>query len=351
MSTPISTDSADAGTEPPAGPARIRRGLIPQLSPAWTTVIRNGIVAALILEVVLFSILADRFLTASNIRLVFLQTSVILLMAVPSALLLLAGYVDFAIGSILGLTAVVAGRFLEGGMGVWLAGALVILLGVGIGLLQGILVAPLGFPTFVVTLGFFTAIRGLAFVVNSGTITNRFGDTFAILGRGRVRLLEIPVPIAIALVTLFVGALFLYRTRWGRHTMAIGINEKAAFRAGIRIKLIPTLLYASTAAAAALGALITISRLDSAPPTLGEGLELSVLSAVLLGGVAFSGGRGTLLGVFAGVLFIGILNNGLLLFGVEPFWFRVSAGVALVVAAALDAVTKRLEDRSRGGTR
>lgn len=346
---PPSNDEPDAPTSspPPAGLKASRRGLWAlQVSSGWAVAIRNGIVAALILEIILFSFLSDKFLTTSNIRLVLLQTSVILLLAVPSAILLLSGYVDFAIGSILGLSAVIAGRLLDGGMGVWMAGAIVILIAMGVGLSQGVLVGPLKFPTFVVTLGFFTALRGLAFVINSGNQTSRFGDTFAILGRGRVRLLEIPVPIAISLVALLIGTLFLYRTRFGRYTMAIGVNEKAAFRAGIRIKLIPSLLYGATAAAAGLGALITVSRLDSAPPTLGEGVELSVLSAVLLGGVAFSGGRGTLLGVFAGVLFIGILNNGLLLFGVSPFWFRVSSGVALVVAAGLDAVTKIIEERS-----
>lgn len=320
-----------------------------ELGDTLSFVIRNGIVAALLIEIVVFAVLADNFLATSNLRLVLLQTSVILLLAIPSALLLLAGYVDFAIGSILGLGAIIAGRLVDSDMSVWSAGAVVIAITVGIGLLQGMLVAPLRLPTFVVTLGFFSAVRGIAFVVNAGEQKSRFGDTFAVLGRGRIRLLEIPVPIAISLVALVVGAVFLYQTRWGRHVMAIGIDERAAFRAGIRVKLIPMLLYGATGAAAGLGALITVSRLDSAPPTLGEGLELSVLSAVLLGGVAFSGGRGTLLGVFAGVLFIGILNNGLLLLGVAPFWFRVSSGVALVVAAGLEGVTTGIENRRSAG--
>ena len=92
--------------------------------------------------------------------------------------------------------------------------------------------------------------------------------------------------------------------------------------------------------------MILVSRLDAAPPLTGDGLELNVLSAVLLCGVAFGGGRDSLIGVIAGVLFVGLLNNGLFLFGVEPFWFRVSAGAALVVAASLDAIGRRLEGRS-----
>lgn len=321
-----------------------------RLAAVWAQIVRNGIVVALVVEIAFFAIAADKFFTFSNFRLVALQTSAIATLAVPSALLLMAGYVDFAVGSITGLSAVILGKLL-GQMDIVPAITIVILIALGIGLLQGVLAVPLGFPAIVVTLGFFTGVRGLAFVVSGGRTSFGFGETFAIIGRGRIRLLEIPVPIAIAGVTLLLGAIFLYKTKWGRHVVAIGVNPVAAFRAGIKIKLIPVLLYMATAGASAVAALILVSRLNSAPPPLGEGLELDVLSAVLLGGVAFGGGRGNLLGVASGVLFIGILNNGLLLFGVAPFWFRVSSGAALVVAAGLDAIGRRLEGRSTGASR
>lgn len=315
----------------------------------WAAIVRNGIVAALILEIVFFSVFTDRFLTVSNFRLVLLQTSVIMILAVPSALLLLAGYVDFAIGSITGLCAVFLGQFLDASMGVALAITMVVLIAIFVGALQGFLAAPLGFSPIVVTLGFFVGVRGLVFVVSDGRTTSRFGDTFALIGRGNVYFLDIPVPVAIAAVTLILGAIFLYRTKWGRHVVATGVNTTAAYRAGVRIKLIPMLLYVGTAVGSAIAAMILVSRLDAAPPLLGDGLELDVLSAVLLGGVAFGGGRGSLLGVIAGVLFIGLLNNGLLLLGVAPFWFRVSSGLALVAAAGIDAFGRMLEGRSTGG--
>lgn len=313
---------------------------------AWAA--KNGIVVALLLEILFFSLSTDHFFTWSNIRLVLLQASIIGIVAVPSAILLLSGYVDFAVGSVLGVSAVVLGKLLAGDIGVFLSCAIVIGMAMLFGAVQGLLATRLSFPPIVVTLGFFTAVRGLAFVISGGRLTSKYGDTFAHIGRGRIRLLEIPVPVAIAAVTFLLGALFLYKTRWGRHVLAIGSSSAAAFRAGIPINLLPFLLYLSTAAAAGLGAIINVSRLDSAPPTLGDGLELNVLSAVLLGGVAFGGGRGGLLGVLAGVLFIGILNNGLLLLGVPPFWFRVSSGTALIVAAGLDALSRRLEARRTG---
>lgn len=343
----MSTDAQEVESrqEGPASPEVTQKAF----RGTWATLVRNGIVAALVLEILFFAIFTDRFLTFSNLRLVLLQSSVIMILAVPSAILLMAGYVDFAIGSITGLCAVLLGKFLGASIGIVPAILLVVGIAIVIGLLQGFLAAPLGFSPIVVTLGFFVGLRGLTFVVSDGRTTSRFGDTFAIIGRGNVRVLEVPVPVAIAVVTLVIGAIFLYRTRWGRYVVAIGVNSTAAFRAGIRIKLIPMLLYVGTAVGSAVAAMILVSRLDAAPPLLGEGLELNVLSAVLLGGVAFGGGRGSLLGVIAGVLFIGLLNNGLLLLGVAPFWFRVSSGVALIVAAGIDALGRRLEGRSGGG--
>lgn len=259
-----------------------------EIAGTWAKILRNGIVGALVVEIVFFAIFSDRFLTISNFRLVLLQTAVIATLAIPSALLLMAGYVDFAIGSITGLCAVLLGRLL-GSMEVVPALIIVVLIGLAVGAAQGIVSAPMGFSPIVVTLGFFTGVRGLVFVLSDGRTTSGFGDTFAIIGRGRVRWLEIPVPVAIAAVTVLLGAIFLYKTRWGRYVVAIDVNARAAFRAGIRIKAIPVFLYMATGAGSAVGAMILVSRLDAAPPLTGEGLEMNVLSAVLLGGVAFGG--------------------------------------------------------------
>lgn len=320
---------------------------------SWARLIREGIVVAVTLEFLLLWGLSEKFLTWANLRLVLLQAAVVAILAVPSTMVLLAGYVDFAIGSILGLTAVVLGQFLEaarpvGAADVVVAAILACVLAMTIGGVQGVLASTLRFPVIVVTLGFFTAVRGLTFVVSGGRLTSGFGNTFALIGRGQVYVLDVPVPIVMTAIVFSVGALILYQTRWGRYIVAIGGARAAAFRAGIKVLRIPVLLYMGTGLGAALGALVLVSRLDSAPPTLGEGLELQVLGAVLLGGVAFGGGRGNLLGVGAGVLFISLMNNGLLLLGVPPFWFRVSSGAALVVAAGLDALAQRIEKREQG---
>jgi ribose transport system permease protein len=134
----------------------------------------------------------------------------------------------------------------------------------------------------------------------------------------------------------------------GRHVYAIGVNPEAAYLSGIPIRRVPFILFALSGASAALAGLIIASRLDSAPTSsLGVGFELTVLTAVLLGGVAFNGGRGSLLGVFAGVLFLGVLQNGLALLNVPFAWQSVTAGGALILSVGLDALTTRLGLRRR----
>jgi len=314
--------------------------------------LRHGIVVALIAQFIFFSTQSDRFLAGDNIKLVLTQTAATAVLAVPVGLLLMSGYIDFAVGSIAGFSAAVMGVYMDGGENNVLMGVLIAIgVGAGVGALQGVLATRLKLAPIIVTLGFYTGIRGLVFVVNDNNLKNKFGSQFAEIGRGRFPGTDLANPIIIAAAVLLLGWLFLTRTAAGRHTVSLGVNPEAARRAGISLYKIPFFLYVVTGAAAGVAALITAARLDAAPPTLGDGFEIDVLSAVLLGGVAFGGGKGSVPGIAAGVLFIGFLNNGLLLMGAPPFWLRVSSGLALVAAAALDGTSRYIENRQRGGGR
>lgn len=300
--------------------------------------VQHVIVFALVIEIAVFAVTAQNFFAFSNFKLVLIQVAPVGIIVVPQTLLILAGYIDFSVGSQVSLIAVSVGLLLP--HGVFFACVIGIALGAAIGALQGGLVAIFKLPAIIVTLGFYGAIAGFALVVAKGQTPSGFPNSFAIIGQGNVKGINVPVPIVICAVAFIFGALFLYWTRWGRHVMAIGSNQAAAYRLGIRIKTLVTGLYIASGIASALAALILASQLSSAPPILGQGTELSVISAVLLGGVAFTGGSGSLLGVLAAVLFIGVLNNGLLLLGVPAYWSQVSAGIALVLAAGLNALTK-----------
>src|SRR5262249_49810347 len=192
----------------------------------------------------------------------------------------------------------------------------------------------------IVTLGGLAGARGVSELITQGYTVFGFGSTFSLLGNGT--LLRMPVPVWIYVAILIVGLHVWFQTPWGRHMVAIGGARDAAKALGIRWRAIAFWLYVASGAASALGGLILTSELDGASVSIGVGMELDVLTSILLGGVAFTGGRGSLFGVLFGVLFIGALSNGLILINVSPYFQQVAVGIALVLAAGLDILHQRL---------
>ena len=221
-----------------------------------------------------------------------------------------------------------------------------VLAGAAVGLVNGLLVMVSGLSAIIVTLGTLTAVRGLAQTVAPDPV---FGFAEGFLALGENELLGIPYLVLIAAAVFLVGWAVLARMPVGRHVYAIGVNPEAACLSGVRVSRLSMILFVVTGAAAGLAGVMLAARLGSAPSgALGVGFELDVLTAVILGGVAFSGGRGTIVGVFLGVLFLGILQNGLTLENVPAAIALMVKGVVLVVAAALDLIAVRAPDASGG---
>lgn len=307
-------------------------------------VIDNALLFALAAMIIYFSWRSPAFLDVGNFRNIGIQSSVIALVAVPSALLILTGAVDLSVGSTTALGAVVAGVLLADGVDPGLAALAGIGAGAAVGMANGVLVCVLGFSSIIVTLGGLTAVRGLA---QSLTDQPPFGFPEAFLTLGSGSLLGIPIPIVLAAGAFLVGILVLRNTAWGRHIYAIGVNREAAYLSGISTERAPFVLFVFVGAAAGLGGLITAARLDSSPAgTIGTNFELDVLTAILLGGVAFEGGRGTVFGVLQGVVFLAVLQNGLTLLNVSNNGTLLAKGLALVTAAALASLAVR-RDRQR----
>jgi ribose transport system permease protein len=302
---------------------------------------RNGLLFALILLVIFFATQSPRYLTTSNLHVVLLQVAVVGIVAVPGAMLIMAGYVDLAIGSIAVLASVVLGELMAIGWGALPAAIAALAAGLGWGLATGYLVAYLGFSPVVVTLGGLAGARGVAEILSKGITKYGFGPGFAELGNGEY--LGIDTPVWLFLAVFLFGSYVWYQTPLGRHVIAIGAERTAAHSLGVATRRIPFLLYGASGLAAALGGLIVTSQLDASSLSIGINLELSVLSAILLGGVSFTGGRGSLFGVLIGVLFIGALDNGLVQMNVGPYYQRAAVGLALVLAAALDVLYQRLD--------
>ncbi|UVO30717.1 ABC transporter permease [Bradyrhizobium arachidis] len=278
------------------------------------------------------------FLTFNNWISISVQIASLMTISIPFAILLMAGKVDLSVGSMVGLSGVVAGLSFPN-LGITGTVVLVLVVGLAIGLLNGFLVGVLSMSPIIVTLGALTLMRGLAQWLSPSPLFD-FPEAFTFIGYGR--LLGLPILTLIMLTVLAVGLFVMARTPLGRHTVAIGVNERAAYLVGIRVKLTVMLLYGAVGMSAALAGLMTIARINSAPSgTLGVGVELSVLTAVLLGGVPFTGGRGSLLRVALGVWLLGMLSNGLILMNVPTTASLMITGLVLVLAAALDVLRTR----------
>jgi ribose/xylose/arabinose/galactoside ABC-type transport system permease subunit/ABC-type branched-subunit amino acid transport system ATPase component len=302
----------------------------------------GGLFVALVLLSLYFSVSTGSFFTRSNILVVLEQISVLGIVAVPGAMLLVSGNLDLSVGSVAGLSAATFGEFDKiFGWPVWLAALGALAVGAAWGTMNGILISYLGFSPVIVTLGGFAGAAGLAQTITSDSTRSAFGTGFDFLGNGT--LAGIPVMVLIFFAVFLIGVFVWYETSTGRHLIAIGANKGAATALGVASRRLPCVIYILSGTAAALGGLIITAQLDGASVQIGVGLELQVLTAILLGGVAFNGGRGSLWGTLAGILFIGVLDDGLILINVGPYVADLAVGAALVVAAALDVLYQRLE--------
>lgn len=308
--------------------------------------VRNALLLGLIGLIVWFSTVNSAFLTFENFRTIFQQSAVIMVAAVPTAFLLLSGKIDLSIGSTLALGGVVGALLVTHGTTPLLAMAVGIAAGACVGAINGIGVSLLRLSPIIMTLGMLTAVRGVTLTIAPDPLFE-LGSTYQALGENTIA--GIPILVVIAAVVVLIGMTVLRFKPSGRHVYALGVNEEAAYLSGIRVKRLLFAMYVVSGAAAALGGVMLSARLGSAPSgALGVNFELDVLTAVLLGGVAFEGGRGSIGGVVIGVLFLGILQNGLTIENVPASWALIVKGMALAVAAGLDLVTTRFE---RAGAR
>jgi ribose/xylose/arabinose/galactoside ABC-type transport system permease subunit len=313
-------------------------------------VVNNILLLALLVLVVYFATHSGAFLTISNIKVLLTNYAAIGVVAATLALLVIAGHVDLSIGSNIAFSGMITAIAMTSWQMSPVAGVIAgIASGAMIGLLNGVLCAFLNFSPIIVTLGMLSVLRGATLLINPIEISG-LGDGFFMIGNGN--LLGVPILLIVALGFFLLSAGFLSLTVWGRYIFAIGVNPQAAFLAALPVRSVLLALYIATGAAAGVSGVLLVSRLDGASPgSLGLQMELQALTIVLLGGVAFAGGRGRMFGVFTAWVFLGVLDNGLTLLNVPPFVQLVASGLALVFAASLDALGSflgpRLEQRRR----
>lgn len=296
----------------------------------------------LVALMVFFSIKSEYFLTSDNLLNVLVSASVIGIIAAPATLLLVAGQFDLSVGS---------GAAFIGVVMAWSADhydipqavLLSLLAGLAIGVVNGFCVTVLKINALITTLAMLAILRGLGQVIAEGQTLLLPG--FDALGNGRP-VFDVPWPVFIFLLTMILTALVMRFTVYGRSMYAIGSNSIAARLAGIRSARAVFIGFLLSGLAVTVGGLILVSQLAAASPEAANGLELSVVTAVILGGASLAGGRGTVLGTLLGVLLLGVLNNGLTLMSVDAFWQDVARGSLLLAAVGFDQLRLRLVGES-----
>lgn len=298
-----------------------------------------GMLPVLILICILFAVLTPNFLTENNIINVVRQASINIVLAAGMTFVILTGGIDLSVGSVLGLTAVIAVVVSLVPQLSWAAVPAALLAGLVIGVLTGAIVAYMGLPPFIVTLGTYTAIRGAAYLAAGGTTVINSNIDFAWIGNGYFG--PIPWLVILALITIAVSAFILQGTVLGVHVYAVGGNPQAARLTGIPVSSVLIFVYGVSGLLSGLGGAMSASRLYSAQGQLGIGYELDAIAAVILGGTSFSGGIGSVFGTLVGALIIAVLNNGLTLLNVSFYWQLVIKGAVIVLAVALDKLRTR----------
>ncbi len=296
--------------------------------------------ASLIALCGLIAVLEPRFLSGANLAGVARQTAVITIMAMGMTVVMVSGGIDLSVGSGMAL-AMVAGAFAMVAGAPVLAGIFVcVAVGTVCGLLNGMAVAALKIPPFIVTLGAMGIFRGLALLVTDGTAVVGLPSRFGYLAEGNLLGL-IPVPLVLVFFVALATHFLLAGTRAGRYCYAIGSNIEAARYAGVAVSRYQVLFYAILGMLTGLGGAIESARLVTGQPTAGEGYELRVIAAVVIGGGSLSGGQGTVTGTIIGSLIMGVLANGANLLGISSFAQQVVIGAVIVLAVTFDEFQRR----------
>jgi rhamnose transport system permease protein len=314
----------------------------------WETLL----VVVLLAMIVLGTRISPVFLTANNFANLLAALMEVAIMALPMTLVIIAGEIDLSVESMAGLSSAVLGFLWAAGVPIWIG--VLIVLGVGVlgGLMNGLLVARGGLPSLVVTLGTLALFRGLALIVLGPQGVSNFPPEFTTLGFGYVPGTLIPWPFVIFIGLAIVLGIVLHRTWIGRQVFAVGKSTGAARYSGVRVTRLRTSLFVLTGLIAALAGVILTSRLSSARADAGQGMTLTVITVVLLGGVNIFGGRGTIPGVVLAVLVVAVMQNALRLAKVSVEVQSIALGLLLILSVVIPTFVHQARsafDRTRRG--
>lgn len=294
----------------------------------------------LVLSVIVFGVLNDRFLAPANLSLITQQVAIVGTLAIAQTLIILTAGIDLSVGAAMILVAMVIGKITsEQGLNPLLALLVGLIVGVGTGLLNGFLVTKFRLPPFIVTLGTLSVFVAVMLLYSNATtirgaampaLITWTGQTFDVLG------VRISTGVVLMLVLYVVAATVLTKTAWGRHVYAVGDDRDAARLAGISVNRVLVSVYVTAGAVVAIAAWIAIGRANAATPNVGDDLNLDSITAVVIGGTSLFGGRGAIWGTLLGALIVGVFRNGLSLAGLDVLYQTLAVGILVILAVIFD---------------
>jgi rhamnose transport system permease protein len=296
------------------------------------------LVGLILLDVLLNTRLSPFFLDANNLARTSSDFMEIGLMMLPMVFIIITGNIDLSIASNMGMSASFMGLLHNMGVNIWVAALAALLLGTLGGMLNGYLVSRVKLPALVVTLGTYAFYRGIAYGFLGDQAARGYPKAFTYFGQGKVFGTIIPFSVALFLVLAVLFGLVLHRTTFGRYLYSIGNNENATLYSGIPVARIKFIIYTLSGFMAALAGLILAARFGSTRPDIGTGLELSVITAVVLGGVDINGGKGTMFGAVLSLLLIGLMRFGMGLLNIQGQVQGIVVGLLLILSILLPRV-------------
>lgn len=297
-----------------------------------------GLLSLLILLGIALALVSPFFLTINNLLNIAKGAAVVGIIAVGETIVIIGGGFDLSVGSTMAAAGMAAGWLVNQGVPLPFAFAAAVAVGLIVGLLNGALVSYARINPLIATLATLSIVRGLSYVISGGRELVVSDPTFLAFGVGTF--LGIPHIVWLLFVMFGVFAWLMPRTLFGRYAYAIGSSSMAATRAGVPVARWRIAHYVTCGMLAAVAGLVFVARTGNAQPSAGLGIELDVITAVILGGTSLNGGRGRLLGTFIGLILLGMLGNGLILIGVPAFWHQVVKGVILLLAVLYDEMRR-----------
>ncbi|GKX29814.1 hypothetical protein SH1V18_22940 [Vallitalea longa] len=298
-----------------------------------------GAVAILIIFTVVCRLAGKNFLTFGNIQNVITQSSVIAVIAIGQSVVILTGGIDLSVGSTVGFVGILGGLLIKSGMPIGVVCLLLVVTGILIGACNGALISYGKIPAFIVTLGSLQIIRGVTMVLNSGKPISGFPEGLKAIMNTKI--FGMPISILYVFILYAIMMTIMTKTRLGRWIYSIGGNAKAAKLAGVKTKKIEVYSYIISGIFAAIGGILLLSRLSYADPNAGSGYELDSIAAVVIGGIAMSGGKGNIGNTLVGALILGMLKCGLQILNVPVYFQTIIIGLAIITAVFFDKAKER----------